>query len=206
MKTLRLTAKDFKQSNSYWKDYIGVEIESGADVNVEIEANLGYVRFDHLNVKGYILAEAGTGIGAGWSIKAGEGIKAGWSIEAGEGIKAGEGIEAGEGIKAGWSIEAGWSIKAGTSIKAGWGIKAGLSISCKLTLKVAYKVFAGICFWRNQVDDSYKTITCGKFEGGEVEYGILKETGLPEETKQESMSGKMVKVVVDGKEYEATIK
>jgi len=43
-------------------------------------------------------------------------------------------------------------------------------------------VFAGICDWR-KITEEEKTITCGKFEGGEVEYGILKELGV-EETKE----------------------
>jgi len=43
------------------------------------------------------------------------------------------------------------------------------------------RCFAGICEWRT-IDDSEKTITCGKKEGtGVVEYGILIETGLPDE-------------------------
>ena len=163
MRTLKLTAKDFKKSDSYWSDYIGTENVADFDGHIEIEGSLGYVKFVRLNAKGHILAEAGTGITASWS------------------IKAGTGIEAGTGIKAGTGIEAGWSIKAGTGIEAGTGITAGLSITCKLTLKIAYRVFAGICYWREEVTDADKTITCGKFEGGEVAYGILKETGLPEE-------------------------
>ncbi len=150
MQTLKLTAKDFKKSDNYWSDYIGSKIESGFDGHIEIEGNLGYVKFISLSVKGHIIAAAGTGI------------------------------------------------------EAGWGIEAGLTVSCKLTLKVAYRIFAGICFWRKTVNDEDKTITCGKFEGGDVAYGILKETGLPDE-KKESLSGKKVKVVVDGKEYDARI-
>jgi len=38
-----------------------------------------------------------------------------------------------------------------------------------------------------------------------VEYGILKELGLPDE-KQESLSGKEVSVILDGKTYTAVIK
>ena len=71
MKTLKLTAKDFKKSGSYWSDYIGPEIEVEFDGNIEIESNLGWVRFIRLNVKGHILAEAGTGIKAGSGIEAG---------------------------------------------------------------------------------------------------------------------------------------
>ena len=86
MQTLKLTAKDFKQSDSYFKDYIGPAIADGFDGHVEIEGGLGCVKFISLSVKGHIFAKAGTGI------KAGDGIEAGWGIEAGEGIKAGEGI------------------------------------------------------------------------------------------------------------------
>ena len=44
-------------------------------------------------------------------------------------------------------------------------------------LKYGLKCFAGICVWRNTTDEE-KTITCGKHEGGVIEYGILKEIGL----------------------------
>ena len=84
---------------------------------------------------------------------------------------AGSWIKAGEWIKAGWWIEAG-----------SW-IKAGLSITCKLTLSFSYKIFAGVCTWRN-IEESEKTITCGRKEWtGVVEYGILQEILMPEETK-----------------------
>ena len=115
-------------------------------------------------------------------------------------------IEAGWSIKAGGYIEAGGSIKAGGYIKAGedYGIIACLSITCKTTLSFGLKIFAGICNWRTISDDE-KTITCGKMiGGGVVEYGILKETGLPEE--EPSLSGKEVSVTLDGKTYTAVIK
>ena len=218
MQTLKLTSKDFKQSDSYYKDYIGKTDVSDFDGNIEIEGGLGYTKFNSLKAKGYILAEAGSGIEAGdgieagsgikagWGIKAGSGIeagsgiKAGWGIEAGDGIEAGWGIEAGDGIKAGWGIEAGDGIEAGEGIKAGWGIEAGdgieagLTITCKLTLKVAYRIFAGICHWRKNVEDTDKTVTCGKLEG-HIEYGILNETGLPEQKVKEDM------VEIDGKKW-----
>jgi len=176
MQTLKLTSKDFKQSDSYYKDYIGKTDVSDFDGNIEIEGGLGYTKFNSLKAKGYILAEAGSGIKAGDGIEAGDGIKAGWGIE------AGDGIEAGEGIKAGWGIE------------AGDGIEAGLTITCKLTLKVAYRIFAGICHWRKNVEDTDKTVTCGKLEG-HIEYGILNETGLPEQKVKEDM------VEIDGKKW-----
>ena len=96
------------------------------------------------------------------------------SIEAGWYIKADESIDAGESIKAGGYIEAGGSS----------GIVAGLSITCKGTLSFGLKAFAGICSWR-EISEEEKTITCEKFNGGVVEYGILKETGLEEDRKIE---------------------
>ena len=161
MNTLRLTAKDFKQSNSYYKDYIGKEDVSNFDGHIEIEGNLGYTHFASIKANGHIWVEAGSGIKAGGGIKAGEGIEAGWGIKAGGGIKAGSGIEAGEGIE------------------AGWGIEAGLSITCTLSLNIAYRIFAGIALWKRRVTREEKTITCGKLENGNIRYGILKEVGLP---------------------------
>ncbi len=75
MNTLHLVAKDFKDSDSYYKNYIGKEDVSNYQGNIEIEGNLGYVRFEgYLIATGYIIAEAGSGI------EAGEGIKAGFTI------------------------------------------------------------------------------------------------------------------------------
>lgn len=145
MKTLKLTAEHFKQSNSYWKDYIGTVDVSDYQWHIEIDSNLWYVKFNKIKASWRIVAFAGSGI------KAGEGIEAGWGIEAGEGIEA------------------------------------GLSITCKLSLSFSYKIFAGICYWRN-ISDSEKTITCGKKEGtGVVEYGILVETGLPDKKLEWTM-------------------
>ena len=135
--------------------------------NLEIDLDMSLYVTGSIKVADYIIA--------GEDIEAGEFIKAGWSIEAGGSIKAGGSIEAGESIKAGGSIEAGESIKAGGSS----GIVAGLSITCKNSLSFGLKAFAGICSWRD-ITDEEKTITCGKLEGGTVEYGILKETGLEE--------------------------
>jgi len=152
MTTLKLTKKDFKQSDGYWKDYIGKEDLSDFDGNLEIESDLGWCKFNSLKVKGYIFVKAGSG------------------------------------------IEAGWGIKAGDGIEAGSGIKAGLSITCKLSISWTYKIFSGICYWRD-IDDSEKTITCGKLEPKNkavVEYGIVKELGLPEEESDD------VEIIVDG--------
>jgi len=94
-------------------------------------------------------------------------------------------------------------------IKAGEGIKAGLSISCKRRLSFAYNLFAGICTWK-KVSNDEKTITCGKLEprdtDSKIEYGVLNEIGLPNEIKTPSLSGKEVKIILDGVEYVATIK
>ena len=184
MKTLKLTRKDFKGTDSYWKEYVGKEDVSVYEGNIEIEGGLGYVRFASLKATGFVLSGAGTGIEAGegiksgWGIKAGMGIEAGDGIEAGWGIKAGDGIEAGDGIKAGEGIKAGWGIEAGDGIEAGMGIVSGLEITCKLALSSSLRIFAGVCWWR-KIDEEEKTITCGKLESGVVAYGILKEIGMP---------------------------
>ena len=143
METLRITGADIKDGK-YIKGAIDFE------GHIEIKGNLGWVSFTSIRAKGYIFAEAGTGI------KAGEGI------EAGEGIKAGEGIEAGTGIKAGWGIEAGTGIKAGEGIKAGGNISAGS------------RIFAGLMIWRKPIPEEM-TIHCKKLTKGEVAYGILEE-------------------------------
>ena len=98
-------------------------------------------------------------------------------------------IEAGGSIKAGWYIEAGGSIKAGEHK----GISAGLYITCKGVLKYGLKCFAGICVWREITDDE-KTITCGKHEGGVIEYGILKETGIENEEVDVTIEGKTTRI------------
>ena len=99
MKILRLSAKHFKETEYYYKVYIGDEDVSAFDGSIEIEGGLGWVKFASLYASRHIIAEAGTGI------KAGRGIEAGW------GIKAGDGIEAGWGIKAGLSIVCKATIK-----------------------------------------------------------------------------------------------
>jgi hypothetical protein len=92
--------------------------------------------------------------------------------------------ERGTGISAGRGISAGWGISAGEGISAGTGISAGEGISAKLTLKVGYRVFAGIAGWIKNPTQEQLQIKCGKFEGGEICYGNLVETGLPEEQDQ----------------------
>lgn len=65
-------------------------------------------------------------------------------------------------------------------------------------------MFAGTNIYKDNITDEEKTVTCGKLEGGEFCYGIIKELGLPEEIKK--LSGKLVKVEIDGQVYEAVIK
>jgi hypothetical protein len=176
-----------------FKDDYGYKIDGNAEFK--------YSAFfeGRLLVDGYLYIKAGESIKAGGYIEAGWYIKAGGSIEAGGYIKAGGYIEAGGYIKAGGYIEAGGSIEAGGYIKAGgyieagdyYGISAGLSITCKGKLSLGLKAFAGICTWR-EITDEEKTITCGEFDGGVVEYGILKETGLPEEKMITLSNGKKV--------------
>ena len=100
-------------------------------------------------------------------------LKAGFSIRLGRGISAGCGISAGRGISAGWGISAGDSISA------------GFFVTCKFVLKFTLRIFAGTCYWKMPTDEE-KTITCGKFVGGELAYGILNETGIPAKTEVEA--------------------
>jgi hypothetical protein len=79
------------------------------------------------------------------------------------------------GISAGTGISAGWGISAGE------GISAGMGISAKLTLKAGYRIFAGISRWVKNPTTDQLQIKCGKFEGGEICYGNLVETGLSED-------------------------
>ena len=135
--TLKITKADLNDSG----EYIGATDVAGYAGHIEIDANLGWVKFAaSVAAKGRIRALAGS------SIKAGCGIKAGWGIEAGEGIKAGSSIEAGDGIKAGDGIE------AGDGIKAGWGIEAGFSITAKW-ISVSLRIFVGMCNWRQPTAD-----------------------------------------------------
>ena len=65
MKTLKLTAEHFDQDGNY----IGAVDVSDYDGHIEIAADLGYVKFNSIAVKGWLLAKAGTGIEAGTGIK-----------------------------------------------------------------------------------------------------------------------------------------
>jgi len=187
---------------SGWSIEAGGSIEAGESIKAgwSIKAGESIESGESIEAGGSI--KAGESIKAGWSIEAGESIKAGWSIKAGESIESGGSIESGWSIEAGGSIEAGESIEAGGSIKAGesieaggyHGISAGLSISCKGLLKYGLKCFAGICTWRD-ITDEEKTITCNKHEGGSIEYGILKETGIVDMIEEKEPKTKRVAVV-----------
>ena len=166
-----------------FKDEYGYKVNGNLDVKCS------------LNIQKRLYVEGSLSIKAGESIKAGGSIEAGGYIEAGGPIEAGEYIEAGGYIKAGEYIEAGWYIEAGGYIEAGdsFGISAGLQITCKDKLTFGLKCFAGICTWRKIIDEE-KTITCGKFEGGVVEYGILRETGLKDSKVKIMWEGKTVEI------------
>ena len=148
------------------------EGDGGYNVDGNLEVNCSLYIQKRLIIDGYLFIKADRSIEAGGSIKAGEYIEAGGYIETGGSIKAGG------YIKAGRYIEAGGSIKAGDK----YGISAGLFITCKTTISFGLKAFAGICTWR-EITDEEKTITCGKFEGGEIGYGILVETGVNNDGK-----------------------
>ena len=105
--TIIITKNDLDINGNYLGDL------SNCTKAIEIEANLGVVKFKTLKTTKHILARAGSGIETGWSIKSGE------SIEAGSDIKAGKNIEADKYIEAGLSIEAGENIEAKHSILAG---------------------------------------------------------------------------------------
>lgn len=73
MKTLKITKADLDENNEYKGGAIG-KWNGHEDTHVQIEANLGWVKFKAIYVRGSIIALAGSGIKAGWGIKAGEGI------------------------------------------------------------------------------------------------------------------------------------
>ena len=79
MKILKITAENRGQYENTVIDFAG---------KIEIDANLGWVKFASIKARFSIVALSGSGI------EVGLGIKAGWGIEAGEGIKAGWGIKA----------------------------------------------------------------------------------------------------------------
>lgn len=161
MQTIRLTSIDFERSGLSASSYRGQHDFSQCNGNVEIDSNLGLVRFPVLRTRGSITALDGTSIKVDGELAAGGGIKAGWDILAGEGIRAGKGIEAGGEIKSGGDIIAGWqlsadqgiaaiknikaatNIKSGTSIEAGGSIEAGAGIKAGWGVKAANDITAG---------------------------------------------------------------
>lgn len=179
-------------------NYIGSVDLTDFDGAIEIEENLGTVKFLSLNASFYILAKAGSGIEAEGSINAGECIESRWGIEAGGCINAGGGIKAGEcieaegdikaeecieaeeDIKAGWGINAGWDIKAGGSINAGEGIgaggginagegiNAGLSIKAKFVF-TPFRIFVGLCSWKLPSKEEMQLVA--EIRNGTLAYG-----------------------------------
>ena len=80
MDTIKIQKKHLDKDNYYKEDGIGIW-DSYENTNVEIDENLGYVKFKKgVYVNGSIICKAGSGIKAGEGIKAGWGIEAGWSI------------------------------------------------------------------------------------------------------------------------------
>ena len=77
MDTYRITKSEI-DNDGY---YIGTTDVANYDGHLEIEMNLGWVRF-----RGSVRVSGGLGIEAGSGIKAGEGIEAGSGIKAGSGI------------------------------------------------------------------------------------------------------------------------
>lgn len=104
-------------------------------------------------------------------IKTKKSIRTNVTLIAYDHIEAGGSIEAGRSIKAGSYIEADDFIEAGGSINVDWGIRAGLSITAKW-LSAGYKIFAGICTWKN-VDIDDMQINVEEIKCGEIAYGKL---------------------------------
>ena len=90
MKTLTLTAKDFKNGN-----YIGKTDLHDYHGNIEIGGRLGCISVESIKCSGYLHIGFGTSIEAGWSIESGECINAGGYIEAGTSIKTQLGLSSG---------------------------------------------------------------------------------------------------------------
>ena len=160
---LKITKDDLDKNNIY----VGDADVTNFSGSIEIEANLGCVKFTtSVRASNHILAKAGSGI------EAGLGIEAGSCIKAGSGIKAGWGIEAGSGIEAGYGIKAGYGIEAGSGIKAGSGIEAGLGIVSK-TISSGVRIFAGLCIWR--LPENHEMEIRAKLLKGEIAFGTLVE-------------------------------
>lgn len=80
----------------------------------------------------------------------------------------------------------------------------GLYVTGSVSAASGYSIKAGVCTWR-ETEEADRTITCGKLESGKVEYGVLKEVGLPkeeksepEQTEEEKVAGR---ITLEGKTY-----
>ena len=62
-----------------------------------------------------------------------------------------------------------------------------------MSLNIAYRIFSGLALWKKELTEDEKTISCGKLENGKVEYGILKEVGMPD-VKKEKTNAKTIKI------------
>jgi hypothetical protein len=186
MKTYELSPDDFDA----YRNYTGPVNVTDCDGNIKIPGDLGVAKFPALKAAGFILAEAGTSVEAGWSVEAGRFVKAGTSVEAGTSVKAGTFVEAGRFVKAGTSVEAGTFVKAGTFVeagtfvKAGRFVKAGTSVEAGTFVKAGtfveagtfvkacddYGIYAGIGL---RLDHPDASITCEAIDGGTVVCGRL---------------------------------
>jgi NDP-sugar pyrophosphorylase family protein len=116
-------------------------------------------------------------------------------LKTGKSIKVSGNYEVDRFDEVGKSQEVGGDLKAGSS-------RISLYSNVGGNYEVSGKVFVGVCEWRKTTEEE-ETLTCGKFISGDIKYGKLKETGLPE--KSENLSGKEVEVKIDGKNYRAVI-
>ena len=90
MNTLKITKKDLDKDGFYIGKVDFSEYSKKYDGQIEIEGNLGSVRFKKgLHCAYSITASAGSGISAGWGISAGEGISAKLELSASYNIFAG---------------------------------------------------------------------------------------------------------------------
>ncbi|MEK6878101.1 MAG: hypothetical protein AABY22_00755 [Nanoarchaeota archaeon] len=77
MKITTITKKDLDKDNFYKDECVG-SYDNYEDVSVEIDENLGWVKFKKgIYINGFLNCKAGSGIKAGEGIEAGSGIKAG---------------------------------------------------------------------------------------------------------------------------------
>jgi hypothetical protein len=203
MKTIKITKEDLDENNFYKYDGIG-RWDNYEDANLEIEEGLGIVRFKRgIYVSGSIVAKNNSGIKTNYGIEAGYLIESGLGIEVGLGIKAGLGIKVIEGIKAGYGIESGWSINAGSEIEAGEGIISlygGIKAGSRIKVNEKCGIVAGIFSNSREKDVEAQEII------GKVVYGNVRLLKSENDEKTNNLSGKVIKIELDGKVYEAVIK